>query len=140
MKLFLFAALVAASHAVHYTLKVSTSDENQHSSSNGVFYGAALGYNGELVDFGLMDNAGVHDFEAGNTDIFEFDSDVDLGKIGCVIIRAGARSGDAWLIDTVNISSATDDGFQAVNHDHRWISGDYTEAESALTFCRPPYL
>ena len=138
MKLFLFAALVAAAHAVHYKLKVSTSHEHPHSQSNGWFYGAALGYNGELVDFGLMDTP-KDDFEAGNTDTFEFDSDVDLGKIGCVIIRAGDKSDDAWMIDTVSISSDTDDGFEAENVGDHWLSSDTSNygdaAELALMFC-----
>ena len=124
---------------MHYTLKVSTSHEHPDSQSDGWFYGAALGYNGELVDFGLTDNAGINDFEAGNTDTFEFDSDVDLGKIGCVIIRAGDKSDDAWMIHTVSIFSDTDDGFEAEYVEDHWLSSDTSNygdaAELALMFC-----
>ena len=138
MKVLFLAALVAAAHAVDYSVKVTTQTVD-YASSGGYFYAAALDYTGKLIDFGLMDNVGRNDFEAGNEDEFKFQSDVDLGEISCLIIRAGNQSEDAWMIDTVSITSSTDpQGFNGKNTDNVWMSGDTSEGSLAMMWCAPP--
>ena len=75
--------------------------------------------------------------------MFKFCSNVDLGTLGCLIIRAGTQSDDAWLMDHISIKSETDpDGFSGVNSEGAWISSDTSlngdQGELAMMWCRPP--
>ena len=75
--------------------------------------------------------------------MYEFNSDVDLGKLGCLIIRAGNKSSDAWLIESVQIASETDvDGFSGTNTDQLWMSSDTSLSgdggKLAMMWCAPP--
>ena len=57
MKLLILASLLIAVRSItyQYTIRVSTKDV-EHANSDGWFYASALGYNGNMIDFGLMDN------------------------------------------------------------------------------------
>ena len=137
MKLLLFAALVAAALAeTEYTLQVKTKDV-QWADSDGYFYGLAIGFTGKVVDLGRLDNRDRDDFQRAGEDVFTYTSDVDVGKIACLLLRAANMSDDGWIIDTFKISSTTDtDGFSGVNPNSDWLSGQWGEGNLAMVWCK----
>jgi hypothetical protein len=143
MKLLLLSALATAVLAEKYTITATTRNV-KHANSNGWFYALAVDYTGQSIDFGLLDNPKLNDFERGNTDVFEFESTIKFDKIGCLIFRAGNKSKDAWLIKSVSIKSDSDPkGFSGENGATTWLSSDTSTAGDkghlALTWCAPPY-
>ena len=138
MKLLLLAALVAATQAgyTYYYLEVSTKDRLS-ADSDGYFYALAFDYNGNMVEFGKMNNWLRNDFERGRTDKFRFYDTFDLGKISCLVIRAGSYSHDSWLINHVHLTSTTDEvGVEGDNKDDVWLSGSTSEGKTAMMWCR----
>ena len=144
MKLLLLTALtIAAVLAEKYTITVKTKDVKD-AQSDGYFYASAIDYTGQSIDFGKLDNPKLNDFERGNKDVFEFESTIKFDKIGCLTLRAGNQSKDAWLIKSVSIKSDSDPtGFGGKNRNKRWLSSDTSTAGDkghlSLMWCAPPY-
>ena len=138
MKLLLLAALVAATQAgyTYYYLEVTTQD-SLNADSDGYFYALALDYNGNVIDFGKLNNFWRDDFERGRTDKFRFTNALDLGKISCLVIRAASYSHDSWLINHVHLTSTSDEiGVEGDNKDNVWLSGSTSEGKTAMMWCR----
>ena len=137
MKLLLLTSLLAAALAeTEYDLQVTTKDI-QWADSDGYFYALVIGYDGTVADSGVLDNTHKDDFEKGDTNDFKFTSDVDVGEIACLVMRAGNQSKDAWVIDNFKITSSTDtDGFKGINPESLWLSGERGEGHIALMWCK----
>ena len=143
MKLVILVTLVAAALAGD-TFKLTVKTKNvKYANSNGYFYATVIDYTGQEVNLGLMDNPKRNDFERGRTDVFTFHTDVTFKKIGCVMVRAGNKSADAWMFDTMSISSTNDSGFSWSNPHNVWISSDTSttgdNGKLAMLWCAPPY-
>merc|ERR1712003_141992 len=140
MKLLLLTALVAAVYAVEYTITTTTADGEAHFQTHGKIYAAAINHKGLLLDFGVLDNPGQKDFQKKKTDTFVLKSNVDLGELSCLILRAG--SNDAWMVESVSIISSTDaKGVKGKNEDKVWLSTDTSlkgdKGRVAMMWCKP---
>ena len=137
MKLLLLASLLAAALAkTEHELLISTKDI-QWADSDGYFYALVIGYDGTVADSGHLDNTHRDDFEKGDTNDFKFTSDVDVGEIACLVMRAGNQSKDAWVIDNFKITSSTDTGgITGANPNNVWLSGERGEGKMAMIWCK----
>ena len=137
MKLLLLASLLAAALAeTEYDLQVTTKDV-QWADSDGYFYASVYGYDGTVVDSGRLDNIHIDDFERGDTNDFKFTSDVDVGEIACVVLRAGNQDADGWILKNFKITSSTDtDGFKGVNPTSLMLKSQPGQGKMAMMWCK----
>jgi hypothetical protein len=120
--LVLLSLVVAAAQAIHYKLELVTSNDVD-AGSNSQFYLAALNFDGDLIDFGHINDEGKV-FMRGDHGEAVFDED-DLGELACIIIQASSDYSDAWLIHSFHFSSDSDPtGFGGSNLQKLWLSGD----------------
>ena len=137
MKLLLLASLLAAALAeTEYDLQVTTKDV-QWADSDGHFFASVYGYDGTVVNSGRLDDPAVDDFQRGETNDFKFTSDVDVGEIACLVLRAGNQYEDGWILDNFKITSSTDtDGFKGVNPTSLMLKSQPGQGKMAMMWCK----
>ena len=140
MKLLLLSALFAAVHAVDYTFTANTTNMD-YAGTSGAFFVTAWGYDGKLINFDLN----ALDKSADTVSSMVFSSEVDLGALGCMVVRAGSTN--AWMINDVTLASSSQDKElkgtnENVNTAEGWLSSDTSEAGDkgilSMMWCAEP--
>jgi len=130
-------ALTGACTATTYTVSVKTADIS-YAGSDRLHLNATLYGNAGKVNLGVLDS-GWNDFEQGNTDVFEVESEEFFINFNC--IRLVVTGTDAWLFDFISVSSNISPKERLFNNSNAiWMSGDATEGNQNLTLCIKPVL
>ena len=135
MKQVLILGLLAAQvFCARYELDVVTGSK-ANDGTDGSFEGTLIGSKGR-VNFGVLDNAGVNDFQLGAVDNFKApDSSSNVGKIECVEIAA--LSDDAWMVDYIIVhDKASNSKTYVYNTEGEYLSSDTGEGKDKMQFCK----
>ena len=101
----LFLSLLAAQAlSEHYELDIVTGS-NYWDGTTGTFEATLICSKGN-VEFGVLDNPGVDDFQVGKSDNFQADTDKNMGKVQCVKIEA--KSSNAWMVESIAVKAGDD--------------------------------
>ncbi|XP_063684499.1 netrin receptor UNC5D-like [Bolinopsis microptera] len=125
----LLLAIISPLLAAKYKVTILTSTESNSGTNSKFFYKiiGTTGHTGEHV----TDNPG-NDRNSGDTDIWTFSDNADIGEFQCISIRMDGT--DGWLIHTISVQVDERKEFDFVNGEKIWIDD---EAELVLQFCRP---
>ena len=128
----LFLSLLAAQAlSEHYELDIVTGS-NKWDDTDGTFEATLICSKGN-VEFGVLDNPGVNDFQVGKSDNFQADTDKNMGKVQCVKIEA--KSDDAWMVESIAVKAGDDVTF-VYNTEGRPLSSDTSEGKDVMQFCK----
>ena len=86
-------------------------------------------------DMGELDNSNGDRFEVGNTDTFDLSNDQITsghGRASCA--RLSINGKDAYLMDWIKVS-VNGHISTIYNKDDEWLSDNFIEGHSSMTFC-----
>ena len=126
--------MAAQVFCARYELDVLTGSRD-NDDTDGSFEATLIGNKGR-INFGVLDNAGVNDFQLGAMDNFKApDDSINVGKIECVEIAA--LSDDAWMVDYIIVhDKASNSKTYLYNAEGEYLSSDTEEGKDNMQFCK----